>query len=139
MAARSVQRARERAPGVYVRHVLAYWVGPEDPHTLIADWMTELIRDCPEGWIFGLDDDNIMHPDFLSTLAREVEAHPSAWAFLFGMDYPQFSRGILRPMLPPRTLSQSRPYQERVSLTGELDGSVGPPSSSLRACDGSPP
>lgn len=102
VAAKSVQAARELAPSVDVRHVLAYWSGPPDPHTKIADWLTELIRDCPAGWIFGLDDDTIMHPQFLATLERAATDHPDAWAFLFGMDYPQFRNGVLRPQLPPR-------------------------------------
>jgi len=101
-AARSVQIAREHAPDVQVRHVLAYWTGPEDPHTLIADWLTELIADSPSGWIFGLDDDNRMHPRFLSTLEQAVDNHPDAWAFLFGCLYPQFRNGVLLPQLPPR-------------------------------------
>lgn len=102
VAAESVQRARAAAPDIEVRHVLAYWSGPPDPHARIADWLTQLIRDCPSGWVFGLDDDTVMHPQFLATLERATAARPDAWAFLFGMDYPQFRSGILRPMLPPR-------------------------------------
>lgn len=102
-AARSVQVARELCPDwLHVRHVLAYWDGAHDPHTKIADWLTDLIADSPSGWVFGLDDDNRMHPQFLSVLSRSIEQHTDAWAFLFGCAYPQFHAGVLHPMLPPR-------------------------------------
>lgn len=102
-AARTVQAARTLCPEwLEVRHVLAYWNGPEDPHTKIADWLTELIRDAPDGWVFFIDDDNRMHPQFLAVLAGAIGDYPDAWAFLFGCAYPQFHGGVLWPNLPPR-------------------------------------
>lgn len=102
-AARSVQIARQQAPDwLHVRHTLAYWDGPPNPHAEVADWLTDLIRAAPRGWIYDLDDDNRMHPRFLASLGRAIEAHADAWAFLFGCAYPQFPNGVLTPQLPPR-------------------------------------
>lgn len=102
-AAESVQAARAQAPDLDVRHVIAYWPGePNYSRERVAPWFTALMRQQPPGWLFVVDDDNVMHPAFLTTLQRSIAGHPDAWAFLFGMDYPQFPRGILKPSLPPR-------------------------------------
>jgi hypothetical protein len=41
----------------------------------------EQIRD---GWYYCLDDDNIIHPEFFTEIARAMKDHPSARAFAFG-------------------------------------------------------
>ena len=102
-AARSVQAARAATPDLDVRHVMAYWPGePDWSRVKVAAWFSDLMRQQPPGWLFIVDDDNRMHPDLLATFLRERDAHPDAWAFVFGMHHPDVHRQLLPARLPPR-------------------------------------
>lgn len=35
------------------------------------------------GWVYHLDDDNLIHPNFPGSLTRAIDAHPDAKIFLF--------------------------------------------------------
>jgi hypothetical protein len=36
-----------------------------------------------DGWVYFLDDDNVLHPQLLPTMSASIEAHPLARAFVF--------------------------------------------------------
>jgi hypothetical protein len=100
-AAESVQAAREHAPDLDVRHVIAYWPGEgDDARSRLGGWLTDLIA-CTPGWLIFLDDDNLLHPRLLARLSDLTRDYPHVWAFLFGMEYPAFGGGVLSPQLPP--------------------------------------
>ena len=44
----------------------------------------DLIGDTDPGWVWVLDDDNLVHPDFAAGLAELMAAHPSARGFVVG-------------------------------------------------------
>jgi hypothetical protein len=102
-AAESVQQARQQAPDVEVRHLVAYWVGPRDPlHLRVGAWRTQLIAESAPGWLVFLDDDNLMHVQLLARLDQLTQEHPQIWAFVFACSYPEMNGGVLLPKLPPR-------------------------------------
>jgi len=39
-------------------------------------------------WVYFLDDDNIMHPNFVPELRKAVETYPSAKGFIFSQELP---------------------------------------------------
>ena len=99
-AAVSVQAAREGAPDLDIRHMIAYWPGESDrSYATFGDHLSGIIRHTAPGWLLCLDDDTLLHPQLPARLAALAEETPDAWAFLFGMDYPAF--GTLSPQLPP--------------------------------------
>lgn len=99
--AQSIRVAAERARDVDVRHTIAHWTRAPDPSRLaVAPWLTALIRDAAPGWVCFVDDDNLMHPEFIDRLAQAEREYPAALAFAFGQCRPDFG-GFLAPDLPP--------------------------------------
>ncbi len=53
---------------------------------------------CADGWVLGLDDDNVIHPGFEDAFLRALAAHPTDDGFIFGQRNKDDS--LLHPPYP---------------------------------------
>lgn len=61
--------------------------GVSDPESLAGHAQRNYALDkVGEGWVYFLDDDNLMHPDFWRNVARDIEAYPHARGILITQD-----------------------------------------------------
>jgi hypothetical protein len=54
------------------------------------------LDDIHRGWVWVLDDDNEVHPQFAATLGEMIQSHPGAKAFVF----PQITNAGVRAVGP---------------------------------------
>ena len=64
--------------------------------------INEAIDSIESGWIYVLDDDNILHEDFISTLTKYISENPDKKAFIFdqkvdGKDFTKLDVRVAKP------------------------------------------
>ena len=48
--------------------------------------LNDILKALPEGYVFHLDDDNLMHPDYYKQISIAVSAFPNAKVFCYGQE-----------------------------------------------------
>jgi glycosyltransferase involved in cell wall biosynthesis len=46
--------------------------------------LNDILKSLPQGYVFHLDDDNIMHPDYYRQLTMAIDMHPDKKVFCYG-------------------------------------------------------
>ncbi len=69
-----------------------------------------------EGWIYFLDDDNIIHPTFFDRLAQAIRQNPEAAGFLFRQD---LGDNMMRKIIPQVNLIDMAQMVIQRELIGE--------------------
>jgi len=68
--------------------------------------LNDILKALPEGYVFHLDDDNIMHPDYYRQLSIAIDMHPDKKAFCYNqqLDLTDFSGQFIRYASPDNTV-----------------------------------
>lgn len=84
---------------------IKYWEYGPDENSIGGFSLRNHVLDLIDsGWLYFLDDDNIIHPDLETTLLFSWKSYPSAQWFVFRQVRPDGSV-YLHPQCPPRTNS----------------------------------
>lgn len=65
-------------------------------------FINEAIDSIKDGWVYVLDDDNVLHEDFISTLTKYISENPDKRAFIFdqkvdGKDFTKLDVRVAKP------------------------------------------
>lgn len=62
-----------------------------------------------EGWVYALDDDNIVHPNFPKTFIKAINNHPNKKAFVFSQT--NFKNQVIIPSFLAKRTIEGIPFQ----------------------------
>mgnify|MGYP003735106721 CR=1 FL=1 len=90
-----------RAPAWGLAGIVFWGPGPSRPGAVGYPQRNFALDQIPGGWIYFLDDDNLIHPALEKTFQQALDQHPQADWFLFRQVRPD---GVLylAPHCPPR-------------------------------------
>lgn len=81
---------------------VAYWgYAPEGPSVAGYGQRNFALDQILDGWIYFLDDDNLIHPRLIPTWSEAIREYPQAWWFIFRQVRPNGAI-YLRATCPPR-------------------------------------